>query len=267
MMTSNAQTRIDPVTVVGLGLVLMPLLTMWHEIGGHAAACAIQGGHVAAIGAFYVDCLGLTGVPRVIVACAGVAMDTLLAIVAFGLWRRTTGDLARLALWYVWVTKGFVAAGYFCFSGVSGFGDLGPGPDGGIGPLPMPWVWRAAFLAIGALTYWRLIVAAIRTLTEMLGDAAATRAARRTIAHVYYGTIGVVALLVGLLNPVGLFITVMSAAASSFGGNAGFISIGFAGPSGTDERGFVVRRNWGILAAGVLVSGAFAVVLGPSMGF
>jgi len=60
--------------------------------------------------------------------------------------------------------------------------------------------------------------------------------------------------------------TILSAAASSFGGNAGFISIGFARPSGTDERGLVVGRNWGILAAGVLVAGAFAV-LGPSMRF
>ena len=42
-------------------MLLMPLLTMWHEIGGHAAACAVQGGHGATIGAFYVDCTGLAG--------------------------------------------------------------------------------------------------------------------------------------------------------------------------------------------------------------
>jgi hypothetical protein len=264
---SNERTRIDPVTIIGLGLILMPLLTMWHEIGGHAAACVAVGGQVKTIGAFYLDCDGVAGVSRIIVACAGVAVDTALAIVAFALWRRAAGNLARLTLWYVWVTKAFVAAGYFCFSGVSGVGDLGPGIEGGIGPLPMPWLWRAALLAIGALAYWRLIVAGIRTLTEMLGDAAATRAARKRIAHVYYGTMGVVAVLVGLLNPVGLFITIMSAAASSFGGNAGFISIGFAGPAGATERGFVVGRNWALLLAGMAISGAFAVVLGPSMRF
>src|SRR3569623_1239246 len=45
--------RIDLATIIGLGMQLKPVLTMWHEIGGHAAACAVLGGHVATIGAFY----------------------------------------------------------------------------------------------------------------------------------------------------------------------------------------------------------------------
>ncbi len=48
--------HIDKLTMVGWGMLLMPLLTMWHEIGGHAAFCAAQGGHVTTIGAFYVEC-------------------------------------------------------------------------------------------------------------------------------------------------------------------------------------------------------------------
>lgn len=259
--------RIDPVTIAGLALLLLPLTTMWHEIGGHAAACAIQGGHVATIGAFYVDCTGLTGWPRIAVACAGVVVDALLALVAWTAWRRATGDFARLVLWYLWVGKGFVAAGYLCFSGFSGVGDLGPTAAGGIGPLPMPWVWRAGLLAVGAALYWRLIVAAIAGLTAMLGDAAVTKAARRAIAHLYYITLGVVAVLVGLLNPVGVFITIMSAAASSFGGNAGYISIGYAVPDGAVARAFFIERRWTIVVAGVVVSATFALLLGPSVRF
>lgn len=34
--------RVDLATVIGWGMLLMPLLTMWHEIGGHAAACAVS---------------------------------------------------------------------------------------------------------------------------------------------------------------------------------------------------------------------------------
>jgi hypothetical protein len=30
---------LDLPPVLGLGLLLMPLTTMWHEIGGHAVAC------------------------------------------------------------------------------------------------------------------------------------------------------------------------------------------------------------------------------------
>ena len=173
--------RIDIVTIVGLGMLLMPLLTMWHEIGGHALSCAAQGGQIRTIGAFYVDCDGLTRIPNVVVACAGVFVDSSLALVAFALWRQATGDLARLTLWLVWVTKAFVAAGYFCFSGATGVGDLGPGTHGGIGPLPMPYLWRVAELGIGIFAYVLLVRAAIRTLTAMLGDASTTGPARRTI--------------------------------------------------------------------------------------
>lgn len=264
---SDMEQRVDGVTVVGLGLLLMPLTTMWHEIGGHAAACAVLGGHVATIGAFYVDCAGLSGVPRIIVACAGVVVDAVLAAVAYALWRRARDDFSRLVLWLLWVGKGFVAAGYFCFSGATGIGDLGPGEGGGIGPLPVPIAWHVGELAVGIAAYVLLVRQAIRTLTVMLGDAPATGPARRTIAHLYYVTIGVAAVLVGLLNPMGLFITLASAAASSFGGNAGFISIGYAVPAGDEMRRFVVPRYWSVLVAGVVVTALFALVLGPSRHF
>ena len=259
--------RIDRLTMVGLGLLLMPLLTMWHEIGGHAAACAVQGGHVTTIGAFYVECEGLSGLPRRIVSCAGVGVDSLLALVAWSLWRGARSDFARLVLWLVWVSKAFVAAGYFCFSGATGFGDLGPGAHGGIGPLPVPPAWRAGEFILGVAAYILLVRAAIATLTTMLGDSPATGTARRSIAHVFYATVGLGAVLVGLLNPLGLLITIMSAAASSFGGNAGFISIGFAVPHGATLRRFAIDRNWPVIGAGILFLVGFALILGPSQHF
>ena len=262
-MTQPPQ-RIDPVTIIGLGLVLMPVLTMWHEIGGHASACLLTGGSIRTIGAFYVDCESATLLTKRIVAWAGVTVDSALAIVAWLLWRRARGDMARLVLWLIAMSKGFVAAGYFFFSGVSGVGDLGPG-SGGMGPMAFPAAWRVFIALVGALAYWRLVMLGIRTLSGMLGDGTETNTSRRRIAHVYYATIGCAAVLVGLLNPVGLFVTILSAAASSFGGNAGFISIGYAGGRGETVRPFVIRRHWGILAGGAIVCLGFAAILGPSV--
>jgi hypothetical protein len=260
-------SRVDIVTVAGLGLLLMPLLTMWHEIGGHAAACALQGGRVTEIGAFYANCDGLSGLPRRIVALAGVGVNALLAIAAYALWTRARGDFARLLLWLVWVSEGFVAAGYFLFSGASGVGDLGPGVDGGIGPLANPGLWRIGEFLFGLLVYIWLIRRAIAALTAMLGASPATGPTRRAVAHIYYLVAGIAAVLTGLLNPVGLFITLMSAAASSFGGLAGFISIGFAVPKGTAETGFAVGRSWPLFAAGLFATLAFVLILGPSITF
>ncbi len=257
--------RVDWLTIVGLGLLLMPLLTMWHEIGGHAAACVVTGGQVHTIAAFYVDCDAPSRAATVLVACAGVFADAVLALIGWAVWRRVRGDLARLVWWLVATTKGFVAAGYFLFSGVSGLGDLGPGEDGGIGPLAAPLVWRIVLTLVGAVAYWRLAVFASRRLNDMLGTSPETRTDRRTIAHVYYLAMGIAAVIVGLFNPVGLFVLLASAAASTFGGNAGLISIGFAVPKCGERSGFAVGRHWSIVIAGLVATIAFAAVLGSSI--
>ena len=257
--------RVDWLSVAGWGALLMPLLTMWHEIGGHAAACAVQGGRVATIGAFYVECQGLSGLPDAIVASAGVAINIVLAFAAHALWRRATNYLARLVLWLVWVSEAFVAAGYFCFSGITGVGDFGTGADGALSGLPMPLVWRVTETLVGIVAYIAIVRAGTGALTTMLGTGSATRPARRRIAHVYYLACGMGAVLVGLLNPVGLFVTIMSAAASSSGGLAGFISIGFAARGDNAPKAFTVARQWPVIVIGAIMLSGFALVLGPSV--
>lgn len=257
--------RVDWLTIAGLGLMLMPLTTMWHEIGGHAATCLVLGGRVSELGAFYVKCDGLGHGANVVVALAGASVDTVAALGVFQLWHRAKGDLARLVLWLVWIDKAMVAAGYLCFSGATGLGDLGPGATGGIGPLPMPLLWRAGELAIGIAAYIWIVRKGIATLSAMVGDGAATAPARKRVAHGYYLAAGVTAVLVGLLNPLGVFITIASAMASSFGGLAGLISIGFAVPHGEAQRTFIIPRNWPLAIAGLAVALAFAAILGPSL--
>lgn len=266
-MTDTTAPRADPITIIGLGLIMLPMLTMWHEIGGHASTCVGLGGHVDTIGAFYVDCSGLSGWREIAVSSAGAAVDGLIAIVAWLAWRRLSGDLARLVAWYVAVSKGFVASGYFLFSGVTGFGDFGTDPGGGLATVSHPLIWRAALVIVGGLLYWRLYLAAAKGLDAMIGQGVATKGARRAIAHFFYATLGVDALLVGLFNPIGFVITVMSAAASSFGGNAGLISVGYASRKEGSPRAFVIERRWAILIVGFVVSCAFGALLGPSIRF
>ncbi|MGI4792761.1 MAG: hypothetical protein ACRYG8_01490 [Janthinobacterium lividum] len=264
-MLVETRQRADWLTMAGWGLLLMPLLTMWHEIGGHAAACAVQGGHVATIGAFYVECTGLSGWPNAVVACAGVVLNAALSLGAHCRWRRARGETARLVLWLVWVSEAFVATGYFCFSGVTGAGDLGTGAHGELAGLPMPLAWRLGEVAVGVVSYVLVVRAGIAGLSAMLGTGAVTRPARRRIAHAFYFAAGLGAVLVGVLNPVGLFVTIMSAAASSFGGLAGYISLGFAARGADAPLEFVVARDWAVVGGGVLVLTTFAIVLGPSV--
>ncbi|MBB6124801.1 hypothetical protein [Sphingobium subterraneum] len=259
--------NVDLLTILGLSMAIHPLLTMWHEIGGHAVACAALGGHVATIGAYYVDCTGLAGWRSVVVSCAGVTVNAVLAVWAYALWTRATQDRARLVLWLIWVSEAFVAAGYFAFSGVSGFGDLGTGEGGGLEGLPMPVVIRVGELLFGIAAYILLVRAAIRSLNGMIGTGPQTDAVRKTIAHGFYAGAGAGAILVGLLNPVGLIITIMSAVASSFGGLAGFISVGYAIAPLDAPKPFSLARNRPVIIGGAAILIAFAAILGRSLYF
>jgi hypothetical protein len=259
------EQRVDWLTMAGWGAMLMPLLTMWHEIAGHAATCAALGGKVTTIGAFYVQCSGLSDLPNALVASAGVAANVALSLTAWGCWRSAQKDEVRLILWLVWVAEAFVAAGYLCFSGVTGVGDLGTGTLGKFLGFPWPLAWRLGETVIGIIAYVLLVRTGIRALDAMLGTGPRTRPARRRISHSFYIASGLSAVLVGLLNPVGLFVTIMSAAASSFGGLAGFISIGFAARGIDAPQRFVIPRNWVVVACGGSLLTAFAIVLGPSV--
>lgn len=264
---AQTRQRIDRVTIAGLALVMMPLTTMWHEFGGHAAACAALGGRIAEIGAFYVDCNSTDELRRMAVSCAGVAVNILLGLAAFAAWRRAKGDWPRLVLWLLLMDQAFVASGYFAFSGVIGVGDLATGVHGGLVGIAHPWIVRGVEAAAGIFCYSRMIRFGIRSLGDMLGDSPATAPDRRRICHSFYLTSGVAAVVVGLFNPLGLFILLASAAASTFGGLAGFISIGFDVPHGDNERPFAIdRRRW-LVALGALVTIGFAAILGPSIRF
>jgi hypothetical protein len=257
--------RVDRWTVAGLVLLLMPLATMAHEIGGHVSLCLAVGGTPTEIGAYYVNCAGTSDWSGRIVALAGTGMDILVAAICYGLWTRAKGDLLRLILWMLFVVKAMTAAGYPAFSGVVGIGDWGVAEGGGLYPVASPWLWRIAMTAIGIGAYVLVIQLAIRTLRAMLGGGEQAWHSQRTIALTLYLVNGAIAIVVGLFNPVGFFILLVSAIASSFGGTAGLWNVAYAARQPGEAAPFAIARNWPVIIAGVAVTLAFAIVLGPTI--
>ncbi|WEN16426.1 hypothetical protein PY254_07125 [Rhodanobacter sp. AS-Z3] len=255
----------NPWTLAGLALLLLPLLTMAHEVAGHALACVATGHMPSEIGAYYVECPNTGPWARRIVAMAGTGMDVLLAVLALIGWHRVRRPLPRLVLWLVFTVKGMVAAGYWMFSGVSNLGDWGPDVGGGIGPLPWPWLWRVVLFAVGLFFYIVVTRRAIRMLGAMLGGGEPARQAQRRIAMTIYLIGGVSAVLVSMVNPLGIVITLISAVASTFGGTAGLFNVAYAKPRDESPRDFVIGRHQAIIVAGVLMMLAFATVLGPTL--
>lgn len=261
----RANSRIDVWTVVGLALLLLPLLTMAHELMGHALACVATGHQPSQLGAYYVQCSGDGGWSRRLVAMAGTGMDVLLACIGLLLWHLSRRPLPRLVWWIVFAVKGMVAAGYWMFSGLTNLGDWGPATGGGIGPLPWPWAWRVLLFAVGLVAYVAVTRKAIGMMGVMLGGGPAAQRTQWTVAMTLYVVGGVAALLVSLFNPLGIFITLVSAVASSFGGTAGLFNVAYARSRELPSTDFAVGRRPSLLVAGVVLTMAFAAVLGPTI--
>lgn len=261
----GATPRIDMWTLVGLALLLLPLLTMAHELLGHGLVCVASGHRPSELGAYYVECPGTGAWSRRIVAMAGTGVDVVVAVLAVLAWRFVQRPLPKLALWIVFTVKGMVAAGYWMFSGATNLGDWGPAAGGGIGPLPWPWLWRALMFAIGLCAYIMVVKRSIRMMFAMLGGGEQARHVQRRAAMTIYLVGGAMAVLVSLFNPLGIVITLMSAVASSFGGTAGLFNVAWSRPCTEPPRDFTVGRNYAIVILGVLVTLGFAVVLGPTV--
>lgn len=262
---SGVTPRVDPWTLLGLALLLLPLLTMAHELLGHALVCVASGHRPSELGAYYVECPGTGAWSRRIVAMAGTGVDVVVAVLALAVWHRVQRPLPKLVAWIVFTVKGMVAAGYWMFSGATNLGDWGPATGGGVGPLPWPWLWRALMFAIGLCVYILVVKQAIRMMSAMLGGGEQARRTQRQIAMTVYLLGGVLAVLVSLFNPVGIVITLMSAVASSFGGTAGLFNVAWSRPSGQPPRDFTIGRNHVVVILGVLMTLGFAAMLGPTI--
>ncbi|WP_426700549.1 hypothetical protein ACPPVV_14270 [Rhodanobacter sp. Col0626] len=118
--------------------------------------------------------------------------------------------------------------------------------------------------AVGLVVYISVTKRAIRMMAVMLGGGEIARRTHR-IAMTIYLIGGASAVLVSLFNPLGMAITLMSAVASSFGGTAGLFNVAYSKPCAEPPRDFVIGRHHVIVFAGVLVTLAFAAVLGPTV--
>jgi len=129
-------------------------------------------------------------------------------------------------------------------------------------------LWRALLALGGALLYWRWAIAAMYRLARLTGNDEKGRRQARRLACISYWTIGGTALAIGLLNPVGLFVLLASAVASSFGGPSGLLwapsYIRLGAPAASP---YVISRNWIWIAAGAATVIAEGLILGPSLRF
>ena len=262
--------RIDYPTVIAIAAIAGLIANQLHEAAGHGGACLALGRHVRAWGAFYLDCDTQGASPAVgrLVAAAGSTMNLLTAIVAAAMKRATPATMprARFFWWLLFAVSGFDWAGYYFFSGISGVGDWGQ--DGVFAGVRGWGAWRAVIGIGGLLLYWAWAIVAMRRLATLTGADDAGRRLARTLSWTSYFTIGCIAFAIGLMNPIGFYILLASAAASSFGGTSGLLWGPYYIRRGAPAaEPLAIGRSWGWIVIAVAMVLAEGLVLGPTLRF
>ena len=275
MAESNSRPNnyaLDYLTVIALSMLAYTLDVLLHEHLGHALACVSLGGHPSELGAYYVTCQygGMPDLGIRLVALAGPLVSLVtgtLGLLVFGRIPQRFSHL-RYGTWLFGTISLMTAAGYLLFSGISGLGDFGTSRDGALYQLQPEWLWRSALALIGAASYALVIYISLRKMDRLIGGEGNPRVAHaQKLALTSYLTGILVAGLIGLLNPHGLVIILISALPSTIGGKSGLAWMMqlLDRKKAATIPPLPLTRSWLWIGTGLLVTILYAVIFGPTL--
>ena len=256
-----------------IAVVAYAVANVVHEGLGHGGACLLVGGRPEELNAIFFECTvqGLPPAAGKWLAAGGCIANLALAAlagIALGAVPRSWGA-ARLFVWLLLAVNLLMPFGYLLFSGLGNIGDWAEVIRG----LEPPWVWRGVLTVTGAVLYgWVAPRLLMPPLEPFLGAAAAERQVRvRTLTVLPYVVGGLTFVVAGLLNPHGLYLVLVSAAAASFGGTsllAWYPALWARRPPvGPQDIPLGVPRSPAGLVAAAIVLILFVGVLGPGIRF
>jgi hypothetical protein len=266
-MENAFQPRHHLPTVIAIALIVYATCSVVHEGIGHGGACLLTCGTPLQISSVHFDCGG----ENKWVAAGGTIANLIFGFVFWILSRAVTSSTHwRYFFWLAMTINLLQGGGYFLYSGIGNIGDWATVITGWQ-PL---WLWRVLLTAAGLVTYAFFIWFALRELQPLLPPTGAERVAvSRDLMLWPYLAGGIQSCIAGALNPVGMILVAISAAAASFGGTSGLAWMcqlyhGKGFPADQDCSGFslIIRSNEWIIAAAVIAI-AFIAMLGPGLNF
>jgi len=257
----------DGLTVAAVAVIAYVLGSALHEGVGHGGACFLTGGTVKMISTVAEDC---SSENRLVIA-GGTLVNAAAALVCFLLGRLTSPRAAglRFFLWLTMAVNLYMAAGYFLFSGIGGFGDW----EMFIRGFPQQGAWRIGMTVFGAVAYGLSAHFLLREMRPLIGSDPTRRLVRAwRLSKISYFTGGILACIAGALNPNGLILVALSAGASTFGGTSGLLwannwLLGKRIPLGTFEEPAPISRSWTWIVAAAFLAAIFVGVVGPGVHF
>ena len=256
---------LDLWTIISIATVSYASATMLHEGAGHGGACLLTGGKPVAVSTVHFEC----DREGRIIAVGGTVLNLATGLLCRFILRFVTcGTHLRYFLWLLMMINLLQASGYFFFSGVANIGDWAVVIRG----LKPAWFWRMGLTVIGLGLYMLFVWIALREIQPFLGhNGLAKLQLAKKLTLVPYFTGGMLSCAAALLNPVGMFLVAISAAASSFGGTSGLAWMWRLAKyvrvpnSVVEPLQLSSSRGWKIGAA--IVGALFVGVFGPGLKF
>jgi hypothetical protein len=268
----KTKSATDFLTLVALSMLAYTVGVMLHEHLGHALTCVLLGGHPAEMGAFYVDCNYAAMPPFSIrlVALAGPLVSLITGVASLFLLGRVnkTNFHLRYWLWLLGTIGLMTATGYLLYSGISGIGDFGTGIDGVFFGAHPEWVYRLGLTVAGIASYIDVIAISLRRMDSLIGGEGIERVARaQRLSLTSYLAGAVLSILVGLFNPHGPLIVLISSVASSLGGTSGlaWMMQMLNRKKVSSEAPFQMSRSWSWIIASLAIVLAYALIFGPTL--
>jgi hypothetical protein len=205
---------------------------------------------------------------RRLISAAGSVVNVVIGLPLVG-WLGSGTTISprwRYFLWLFAAVNLLTAFGYLLYSGVGGIGDWARVIDGAQPAI----LYRGVLIAVGTVLYFvvapRLLMPG---LDPFLGRDPGARIARaRRLSLVPYFAGGATLVVAGLLNPLGMQVVLISAAAAAFGGTSllAWYPPLPRPPLATTGAPLGVARSVPWIAAAAFVMAFFVFVLGPGIG-
>ena len=258
----------DAYTVASISILAYMLGSLLHEGAGHGGACVLSGAKPLVLSSVHFEC----SVDTRLVMAGGTIANFIAAALFFLLGRLTSGRYPpwKYFCWIAMTINLFTATGYFLFSGIGGIGDWAAFIQG----LDPQWAWRIGLTIVGAIAYFYSARLSLLELRPLIGSDPEERFRRAVrLSRIPYFVGGIFMCIAGALNPRGMILILISAAASTFGGTSGLIwdtfwlrSANFV-PYGNPAEPLPIERSWTLIATACVLAIVFLAVLGPSIRF
>jgi hypothetical protein len=243
--------RHSKATIISMAVIAGGLATLLHEGVGHGVVAWLRGDTPTQLTSNHLSSLR----PDRWVDAGGTLVNLAAGAVALVAARGADQRANRGYFLCLFAAHNlFSGAGYFLFSGVTGFGDWQEVIRG----LPHQAAWRVGMSIFGVALYVlvaRLLAVVIRSFCEKRGD-------YNTVGRLPYVASCLFACAAGAFDPMGITLFLVSTVPAAFGGLSGMLWLDGLMPRTRPDPPLVVRSQPALWIAAMLFAAAYIWILG-----